>query len=303
MIVEEGRKPHIEYIVDRAGKLFYANKVFSQNLPAPMISPSELIALSRPRLIADDVTGLEQFCVWFARWLALCSPLDEQAQDEVCVRFLFGRVPDPYSYTGRKCRRNQTSDAGQISILFLLALIEAGASTPYQLQKDAALSQGATSPALQRLLQAGLVRQGKPGSRGRIDYKVSAAGRKALRDGWRPLIAAGPTGDLDSDLRVALLALFIGGDRVPAANFLRKSAEGMVESVSVGATRAIEVIPPLARWYTDLRSQATLALLKAESEAFLEIAASLPRQISAKSSRHTTASKKTKAREGVSKGS
>jgi hypothetical protein len=46
--------------------------------------------------------------------------------------------------------------------LFALALI----STPYELQKAAGLSQGATVPALQRLLAARLVRQGKPGARG-----------------------------------------------------------------------------------------------------------------------------------------
>jgi hypothetical protein len=46
--------------------------------------------------------------------------------------------------------------------LFVLALIDSGISTPYELQKDAGLSPGATIPALQRLLEAGFVRQGKP---------------------------------------------------------------------------------------------------------------------------------------------
>jgi DNA-binding PadR family transcriptional regulator len=76
--------------------------------------------------------------------------------------------------------------------LFILALIDSGIPTPYEFQKAAGLSQGATLPALQRLLDAQLVRQGRPGPRGRTDYKVSAAGKRALRDGWQPLIAAGP---------------------------------------------------------------------------------------------------------------
>jgi hypothetical protein len=46
--------------------------------------------------------------------------------------------------------------------LFILALIDSGISTPYEFQKAASLSQGATIPALQRLLEARLVRQGKP---------------------------------------------------------------------------------------------------------------------------------------------
>jgi hypothetical protein len=46
--------------------------------------------------------------------------------------------------------------------LFVLALIDSGVSTPYEFQKTAGLSQGATIPALQRLLDARLVRQGNP---------------------------------------------------------------------------------------------------------------------------------------------
>ena len=68
--------------------------------------------------------------------------------------------------------------------LFVLALIDSGVPTPYELQKAAGLSQGATTPALQRLLDARLVRQGKPGVRGRTDYQTTAAGRKFLKDGW-----------------------------------------------------------------------------------------------------------------------
>ena len=132
--------------------------------------------------------------------------------------------------------------------LFVLALIDGGVSTPYELQKAAGLSQGATIPALQRLLDARLVRQGKPGPRGRTDYKVTAAGKRLLKDGWLALIEDGPSGDVDSDLRVALLALLGGGDRRLAADFLRQSADKKMESA-----RAVEPmgnpgrLPPLPR--------------------------------------------------------
>jgi DNA-binding PadR family transcriptional regulator len=115
--------------------------------------------------------------------------------------------------------------------LFVLALIDAGVSTPYELQKAAGLSQGATIPALQRLLDAGFLRQGKPGPRGRTDYRVTATGKRLLKDGWLPLIEAGPKGDADSDLRVALLALSAGGDRRQAADFLRRAADRKMESI------------------------------------------------------------------------
>jgi DNA-binding PadR family transcriptional regulator len=164
--------------------------------------------------------------------------------------------------------------------LFILALIDSGVSTPYELQKTAGLSQGATIPALQRLLEARFVRQGKPGVRGRTDYKVSAAGKKLLRDGWLPLIEAGPSGDLDSDLRVALLAIWGSGDRRIAVDFLRKSADKKMESIAgTEMTGGPDAVAPLARWYTDLRSATAKALLTAEAEAIRAMANSLPRNL------------------------
>jgi DNA-binding PadR family transcriptional regulator len=167
--------------------------------------------------------------------------------------------------------------------LFVLALIDGGVSTPYELQKAAGLSQGATNPALQRLLAARFVRQGKPGARRRTDYKVSAAGKKLLRDGWLPLIEAGPSGNLDSDLRVALLAICAGGDRRLAADFLRRSADKKTESIAAAELTDNPVaVVPLAQWYTDLRSETAKALLLAESEAIRAMAGALPRKLTGK---------------------
>ena len=88
-------------------------------------------------------------------------------------------------------------------VVFVLALIETGVSTPYEMQKMAGLSQGATIPVLQKLLEADLVRQ----------------------------LKTGPSGDLDADLRVALLAVGVGGDRQLAVGFLRQSADRKLETV------------------------------------------------------------------------
>src|ERR1700749_923621 len=91
--------------------------------------------------------------------------------------------------TGDKPRRTDLD-------LFVLALIDSGVSTPYELQKAAGLSQGATIPALQRLLDARLVRQAKPGARGRTDYQTTAAGKRLMKNGWLALIEKGPSGTL-----------------------------------------------------------------------------------------------------------
>ena len=146
--------------------------------------------------------------------------------------------------------------------LFVLALIDSGISTPYELQKAAGLSQGATIPALQRLLDSRLVRQGKPGARGRTDYQVTVVGRRLLKDGWLALIEDGPSGDVDSDLRVALLALLGGGDRRLAVDFLSRSADKKMEPVAA-AQPSVDLgkLAPLARLYSELRSTTTKSLL------------------------------------------
>jgi DNA-binding PadR family transcriptional regulator len=177
--------------------------------------------------------------------------------------------------------------------LFVLALIDSGVSTPYELQMAAGLSQGATIPALQRLLNGRLVRQGKPGPRGRTDYQATAAGKKLLRDGWIALIEEGPSGDVDSDLRVALLAMSGGANRRLAADFLRQSGDKKMELIAV-AELASDAVAPLARWYTDLRSTSAKALLAAEYEAVRAIAEALPRKLTGKPKRSGLAVKKQK---------
>jgi DNA-binding PadR family transcriptional regulator len=170
--------------------------------------------------------------------------------------------------------------------LFLLALVESGISTPYELMTAADLSPGATIPALRRLVTEGLVIQGRPGSRGRTDHRITAAGRRRLKDGWQELIEQGPSGDLDADLRVALLALWFGQDRKRAAEFLRQSAVERISGVNrVGGEGEPEDVPPLAQWYRRLRSASAVALTKGESAAALAMAKALPRGAFAKGRR------------------
>jgi DNA-binding PadR family transcriptional regulator len=170
--------------------------------------------------------------------------------------------------------------------LFVLALIDGGVSTPYELQKLAGLSQGATIPALQRLLEARFVRQGKPGARRRIDYKITAAGRKLLKTGWLPLIDAGPSGDIDADLRVALLAIWGSGDSRLAAEFLRESADRKKKlQAAAEPSGDTSTVPPLARWYVEMRAGAAKALLTAECSVIRAMADTLPRKLTGKARR------------------
>ena len=167
--------------------------------------------------------------------------------------------------------------------LFVLALVADGISTPYKLQMAAGLSQGATVPALQRLVEADFVRHGKPGPRGRTDHRITPAGKKQLKTAWRALFDAGPSGDLDADLRVALLALWAGGERRLAVEFLQQSAEKNLRmTVEIEESRHSTVLAPLALWYQRLRSASAITLLKGQSEAALAMAEALPRRLSGK---------------------
>ena len=161
--------------------------------------------------------------------------------------------------------------------LFVLALIESGLATPYDLQIGAGLSPGATIPALRRLVGGGWASAGKPGSRGRTEHAITAAGQRYLQKSWYRLIVDGPTGDRDADLRVALLALFVGGDRRAATKFLRAAADKK-QSVYTGS-RHLEPQPdqpPLAAWYQRLRSESARSVVRAETAGILAMANRLP---------------------------
>ena len=160
--------------------------------------------------------------------------------------------------------------------LFVLALIESGLSAPYDLLKAASLSPGATIPALQRLLESGFVRQGKPGRRGRTDHRITPAGKKLLKTGWRDLIEDGPSGDLDADLRIALLVLRVGGERRLATDFLKRSAAKKLASLDALEEHGEYASGSLlADWYTQLRSRPARAILKAECASATSMAEAL----------------------------
>lgn len=174
------------------------------------------------------------------------------------------------SATGDRRRRSDLD-------LFVLALVEEGVSTPYRMQVDAGLSQGATIPSLRRLVAGKWIRQSKPGARGRMEYGITATGRRRLRTGWQELIDQGPIGDLDTDLRAALLALFVGGQRIRAAQFLRASADKKRVSIE-NSQRANDRQDrsSLASWYQRLRSESAQTLVEAEAGAILAVTGRLP---------------------------
>jgi DNA-binding PadR family transcriptional regulator len=148
----------------------------------------------------------------------------------------------------------------------VIALLLEGVSTPYELHSLAGLSPGATIPALQSLVEDGFARPGKPGTRGRVAYFATRKGKKWLDAVWLSLLDEGPSGDLESDLRVFLIAVRVGKDGKQAETFLRSALAFRRESLAqlqrkIGQEGSEEW---LADQYIRLRSTAAVAMLRAE---------------------------------------
>ena len=90
-IIEQGLVlVEIESILCHASKLLdrYQGRLRVEKVPPDLRTPYELLAWTRPGRWKDDVTGLEQYAHWFARWLVLCLPADQDLQDAVCCVIL-----------------------------------------------------------------------------------------------------------------------------------------------------------------------------------------------------------------------
>jgi DNA-binding PadR family transcriptional regulator len=161
---------------------------------------------------------------------------------------------------------------------FVIALLLEGVSTPYELQSRAGLSPGATIPILQSLVEDDHVRAGKPGIRGRVAYVVTSKGRKWLEAVWPSLLQEGPSGDLDSDLRVFLIAVRVGKHRARAEAFLQSGLAHRKESLAQLKRKTEEGRSGvwLADQYVSLRARAAAAMLKAEAKAIDSILDCLP---------------------------
>lgn len=109
--------------------------------------------------------------------------------------------------------------------LFVLSMVERGATTPYLLQRDAELSQGTTVPALRRLLQMNaLVKTESSEGRKRHDYALTTSGQKLARTGWKVYFSSAPPRDADELVRIVDMALYYGAERREVAEYCRSAA-------------------------------------------------------------------------------
>jgi hypothetical protein len=97
---------------------------------------------------------------------------------------------------------------------FVLFLIRDGVNTLYRLLREGGVSVGAASPAVQRLLKAGLIDysrddvKGKPlvGPRGKLQMKLASFARPFLKAGWLLHFEERLPTDIDSVARLVAIA-------------------------------------------------------------------------------------------------
>jgi hypothetical protein len=91
------------------------------------------------------------------------------------------------------------------------------------------------------------------------------------------------------------LALWAGGKRQLATDFLQQSALKKLESIGLlKAGEKNSSVSSLADWYATLRSVSAKTLLKAESDAAFATSEGLPRKLSTKSRQLKTIAKPSK---------
>jgi DNA-binding PadR family transcriptional regulator len=172
-------------------------------------------------------------------------------------------------YSGHVSKTSRPDKRGRADLeLFILALISRGLSTPYDLHASAGLSPGATIPALGRLETAGFVTKGEEAARRRLEYQLTARGKKHLESSWRVLLDSPPNSDLDSILRVASLALLMGEKKQTVSAYLtdaskrREAKAATVKIADAPKLREIGLYPWFRQFGEPTRTAAEAAILK-----------------------------------------
>jgi DNA-binding PadR family transcriptional regulator len=120
--------------------------------------------------------------------------------------------------------------------LFILSLLDRGLQTAYDLQHQAGISLGSSTPALQRLAVAGLIKKDAvtgTSRRPRHCYRLTAAGRKLARTGWIDRLKDPAPNDLEAVLRLLDMATHYQADADDIADFLKSSARDRASGLSV----------------------------------------------------------------------
>ena len=159
--------------------------------------------------------------------------------------------------------------------VYVLSMLDRGMQSPYDLQKNAGLSLGASTPALERLRKAGMVTRTMDRSRGkrkRFEFALTQTGRRALQTKWRAYLDTQPPSDIDSVLRVIDMGLHYKASPADVARFAIQAAEARIIKSQQLAPKTLGRSGTAVSIYQLLRSECDHATLKAEAAAVAAIA-------------------------------
>lgn len=154
--------------------------------------------------------------------------------------------------------------------LFILSCFDRGLETPYDLQRRAGLSLGATTPALKRLLKAGLLKKTEARTatkRPRHEYELTASGCEQAKTGWKAYIGdSAPPNDVDSFMRVYDMAMYYKAGATVLKSYLQRAADSRVHAAEVLKVENRRGSASGEFPYVGIRSRFELARLESEAE-------------------------------------
>jgi DNA-binding PadR family transcriptional regulator len=163
--------------------------------------------------------------------------------------------------------------------LFLLSMLDRGAQSPYELQRTAGVSLGASVPSLRRLTASKLVTRTEgtaATNRPRHEYKLTAAGKQAARTGWKIYFQEASTGlDLDSLLRIVDMAFHYKAEKKMVKSFLKQAAEARALMAEKAGLAEKGFASPDRASYMKMRASCDAIRLRAEADALLSLSATI----------------------------
>ena len=163
--------------------------------------------------------------------------------------------------------------------LFILSCLSRGLESPYDLQREAGVSLGASLPALRRLLQMKLVEKSEAmtaRNRPRHQYQLTPSGRKEALGGWKRCLSpeAELPGDIDSILRVVDMAVHHEASQSAIQVFLQRASDrrrDLAEQVELKIAQSAGR-PAVRLAYPALRLHYDANRLRAEAETLKALA-------------------------------
>jgi DNA-binding PadR family transcriptional regulator len=165
--------------------------------------------------------------------------------------------------------------------LFVLAMVQQGLGTPYELKTKAGLSLGSTVPVLARLAKDSLVKTSEEGVRRSRTFSITTKGVNVLTQGWREQLTTSPK-DIDSILRIVYLA-WLNGDNAAAVKFMKRSAQSLQGWASIRGAEADRLgamigEKPDGDTFMWLRTSCEAAQAGAEAQVLIELSARMSRR-------------------------